>query len=68
MLGFFGGGLQAMQLDWEAPRQAEKTCSSVSLSLEFESRCLLLSCEWKSMQSPQTTQLPRGWQCLFSTA
>lgn len=44
MLGFFRG-LWAMQLDWEALCQAEKTCSSILVSLEFASRCLLLSCD-----------------------
>lgn len=61
VLGFFRG-LQAMQLDWEASCQAEKTCSSVFMSLEFASRYLLLSCE---LESTQTKQLPWRWQCLF---
>lgn len=67
MLGFFRG-LQATQLDWEALCQAEKTCSSVFVFLEFASRCLLLSCELKSTQSPQTKQLPWSWQCLSFSA
>lgn len=48
--------------------QVEKTCSSIFMSLESASRCLLLSCELKSTQSPQTKQLPWSWQCLFSAA
>lgn len=67
VLGFLTG-LQAMQLDGEALCQVKKTCSSILVSLEFASRCLLLSCESKSSQSPQTKQLPRSWQCLFSAA
>lgn len=47
VLGFFRG-LQALQLCWETMYQVEKTCSSIFMSLESASRCLLLSCELKS--------------------
>lgn len=67
VLSFFRG-LQALQLGWETVYQVEKTCSSIFMSLESASRCLLLSCVLKSTQSPQTKQLPWSWQCLFSAA